>query len=396
MCSLHGHQHMFFNDYHRSLSGPSFVTYLSDLWDQYNSAADALRTQGLRPQVTYLPRMNVDHAGQLILHTFAPKPSDVDTIWLSLIQHRSYKDTQSLLSRFKANLFSKFSLEECYSLLAMLCQTHGFRDLTSFNVSMIHQEDTTTLHVPKPYILRLYNQHSKQDHILCEYMPDMSVRCTIPTSDLIGPKFNQFLGFEVQSSASGMTPTPIFPIFNLWASQVHHLIRQMEINDIGVQTTIPQEIFIDCRAAPRMTGGSAGAAHGLLLYPLLYLWIQCTPSGTAWWWSADSEGQTTISATEIEDTFDISLDIKIYMWEYHIPQQIYPILWDIHKACGFNPDSTEMAEYLEYPLLEPILEPVHSGYESHPWESFVGCERDSGLNDHVCGARLIPMDFRLA
>ncbi|KAJ7574708.1 hypothetical protein C8J56DRAFT_463922 [Mycena floridula] len=58
-------------------------------------------------------------------------------------------------------------------------------------------------------------------------------------------------------------------------------------------------------------------------------------------------------------------------------RQIYTILWDIHKACGFDPESTEMAEYLGYPLLQPIAdsesvshgfgpsqEADQSGYES--------------------------------
>ncbi|KAJ7572818.1 hypothetical protein C8J56DRAFT_1174543 [Mycena floridula] len=82
-----------------------------------------------------------------------------------------------------------------------------------------------------------------------------------------------------------------------------------------------------------MTGQSAGPTDGLLQCTLLYLWVHSTLSSDTWWWSTDPAGQTIIPTPEIENTFSIGLDIEIYMYEYHIPQQMYAILWDIHKAC---------------------------------------------------------------
>ncbi|KAJ7574207.1 hypothetical protein C8J56DRAFT_1065201 [Mycena floridula] len=96
----------------------------------------------------------------------------------------------------------------------------------------------------------------------------------------------------------------------------------------------------------------------------------------------DPEGQIAISTTAVEGASDFSFDIRIF--SYQIPQQIYPIQWDIHKECGFDPESTKMTEYLGYPLLQPIESvsrgfgpsqdtdhPSHSGYESEV-ESEVG------------------------
>ncbi|KAJ7582237.1 hypothetical protein C8J56DRAFT_1029088 [Mycena floridula] len=319
-------------------AGPSFVTYVGDLVDQYISAADALCTQGLRPQ--------------------------------------------RLSSKFNPNSVSKSLLEAYYDLVAMICEGYGFHKLTNFNASMMYQEGTTILRVPRPYILRLYNR-CPEDYILCECMSDMSVRCTVPTADLIGLQFHQCLTPRVQSTASGLTPAPVFPIFNLWASQVHHIMKKMKINDMGVQTIIPQRVYIFCNALPRTPVWSPGEAHGLLKHTLLYLWVDCTLSSHTWWWSTDLEGQTVISGTEIEDAFNISWDIMIEMYEYLIPQQIYSIIWDIHKACGFNPDTTEMAQYLGYPLLEPVLESIHSD----PYE-----EGSSKSDDYLSDGEMVARE----
>ncbi|KAJ7580555.1 hypothetical protein C8J56DRAFT_1058203 [Mycena floridula] len=328
-----GHQSTF-RDYHLSLSGPSFVTWISGLLEQYYSAADDLRTHHLRPLI---PLYNVDHAGQLMVHTFSSCSSD------GVI--------------FNPKCFFKSLLEEYYDVLAMTCEMYSSLGLTNFNVSMRHQEGTTTLHVPRPYIYGLNNWYPEEASVLCECMPDMSIRCTIPTSDLHNIQFYQWFAIGVQSAACEPSHAPVIHTFNLWASQVHHLSKQMEINYMEIQTNIPWYIIISCTATPKITVWTAtGAEERLQQCTLLYLWFDRTSSSDTWW-STDLKGQAVIPTTKIEDAFNISLDIKIYMPEYHIPQQIYSILWDIHKACGFNPESTEIAEYLGYPLLEPVLEP---------------------------------------
>ncbi|KAJ7574713.1 hypothetical protein C8J56DRAFT_978083 [Mycena floridula] len=68
------------------------------------------------------------------------------------------------------------------------------------------------------------------------------------------------------------------------------------------------------------------------------------------------------------------------MYVYDIPPQIYPIFWDIHKGCGFNPESTEMAEYMGYPLLEPVLEAVSTA-ENLEIDSDNGSENGSASSD---------------
>ncbi|KAJ7599990.1 hypothetical protein C8J56DRAFT_1072715 [Mycena floridula] len=162
-----------------------------------------------------------------------------------------------------------------------------------------------------------------------------------------------FMPIEVQTQKSSDRPSS--PLFHVLASQIHHIIRTMEINASEVLTAIkPDEP---------------------LPYDRLYFWHN---SNYLRWWSTDPEGQIPISTAVVEGAS--GFNCYICTWSYEIPQQIYPILWDIHKACGFDPESTEMAEYLGYPLLEPKIDsdsvsvrfgpsqevdqPSHIGYES--------------------------------
>ncbi|KAJ7573602.1 hypothetical protein C8J56DRAFT_903251 [Mycena floridula] len=65
-------------------------------------------------------------------------------------------------------------------------------------------------------------------------------------------------------------------------------------------------------------------------------------------WTVDQD----LGAGDMEDVFSLEIHIFTQMWHYNIPPQLYPILRQIHEACGFNPDSTEIAEYMGYLLLK--------------------------------------------
>ncbi|KAJ7581924.1 hypothetical protein C8J56DRAFT_1056922 [Mycena floridula] len=146
--------------------------------DENTSAADALRTHALIHQDRYLASYNIDHSGQLVVHTFSPNH---DQMPYNLVSYQSSQDIQHLFSTFNPNSLSKSLQEEYYNLLAVICGFHGsWHTINNFNASMKHQEGTTTLYVPGPYIYKLDTWYSDQNHILC----------TIPTSDLNNLNFD--------------------------------------------------------------------------------------------------------------------------------------------------------------------------------------------------------------
>ncbi|KAJ7575661.1 hypothetical protein C8J56DRAFT_900963 [Mycena floridula] len=169
------------------------------------------------------------------------------------------------------------------------------------------------------------------------------------------------------------------PLFHVLASQIHHIIKTMKMNASEVLIVIPYYIYLSCEMIKPSTP---------LPYDCLYLWHDLhNTDHTNHWWSTDLEGQIPISTAVGEGASDFSFYIET--WSYDIPQQIYPILWDIHDTCGFDPESTEMAEYLGYPLLEtktdsesvsrrfaPSQEADQSGYESE-----VGVNPNSWVTD---------------
>ncbi|KAJ7573229.1 hypothetical protein C8J56DRAFT_904005 [Mycena floridula] len=150
-------------------------------------------------------------------------------------------------------------------------------------------------------------QDGKEMLIELKYVSDM-LWCTIPISQLQDMPVSEEMHIEVQTQKSSGRSSP--PLFHVLASQIHHIIRELSIDVSELLTVMPHSdmtpfisgMILNIQIA-RITGGQP-IRKVKFLYQL------------QWW-------------------------------------RIYPILWDIHKACGFDPESTEMAEYLGYPLLEP-------------------------------------------
>ncbi|KAJ7582181.1 hypothetical protein C8J56DRAFT_1100581 [Mycena floridula] len=202
----------------------------------------------------------------------------------------SASDLKTLASTIEHHSLTRSSLVKYYDLLGLVCSVHDSPFSIIKDVSITHKGITTKLCPPLPYIARSC-QDSKEILIELEYVSDI-LRCIIPVSQLQDQPVN-IMPYSIQLFSGGIKSMPYDP---------------------------------------------------------LYLWYDHKQSaGKNRYWSTDPEGQILVSNTEIEDHFNL----YIYTRSYHIPQQIYTILWDIHKACGFDPESTEMAEYLEYPLLEP-------------------------------------------
>ncbi|KAJ7599989.1 hypothetical protein C8J56DRAFT_1019418 [Mycena floridula] len=61
VCIFHNPQRNRVLDYHLSLSGAAFVTYMLDVMDQLQSARNALQKHGLQSESEWMPSYNVDY-----------------------------------------------------------------------------------------------------------------------------------------------------------------------------------------------------------------------------------------------------------------------------------------------------------------------------------------------
>ncbi|KAJ7586015.1 hypothetical protein C8J56DRAFT_113123 [Mycena floridula] len=152
-------------------------------------------------------------------------------------------------------------------------------------------------------------------------------------------------------------------LFKVWASQAHHLLNGYDIQDasemtVSILATFNIEIENELPKPPAGTD-----FHDDFLY------LFCRPPDTdsinykcPTYWTLDPEGQHRLTDSEMEERFGTtSIAAKMVCSSYIVPSHIYPILHKIHTACGFNPHSTEMAEYLGLPVLEPVADLDVSG-----------------------------------
>ncbi|KAJ7587669.1 hypothetical protein C8J56DRAFT_1050903 [Mycena floridula] len=101
------------------------------------------------------------------------------------------------------------------------------------------------------------------------------------------------------------------------------------------------------------------------------------------YWSQDEEGHQIINDSSIQAAFGITIDWNWCHPVHSIPPQFYPILCTIHETCGFDPHSTEVAEYLGLPVA--VIDDGHSGLEEYVEdpEYTSESESESGDSDYV-------------
>ncbi|KAJ7587707.1 hypothetical protein C8J56DRAFT_81092 [Mycena floridula] len=119
--------------------------------------------------------------------------------------------------------------------------------------------------------------------------------------------------------------------------------------------------------------------NNLLETEHLYLFCPQTSEGNISW-SRDEEGQHIIEDSLIQDAFGITTD---WHWETpvrRIPPQFYQILQTLHKGCGFDPYSTQVAEYLGLPFI--VTDSGHSGLEEYVEDPEYPSESESGDSNY--------------
>ncbi|KAJ7591770.1 hypothetical protein C8J56DRAFT_931695 [Mycena floridula] len=358
--SFNGGNRITVPEYHMSLSGISFLMYIPNIVKQYFSAAHELRRNDIQPASGDLQALEVNSSGHLVINNFDPRNPygmpvpDVE----SSIDHASGDSNDpdliySISAWFKTRLFDKLLLAQYYGFIVVAFGRLYWQDSSCSNFSIHHKGTTTILRVPKPSSLKLTVLWFNPTWDIQCFLDNMSLRCALPTSKIRSLDWDQALMVQVQPDHQ----LECFSLFSVWASQVYYLIKNMGLAGSNPETSIPSEIQISCQAQNRNLVHSAPSklSEKILQHEFLYLWFDCRrphPDNTHW--STDIAGIQIIPKVAIEDAFDVDLHITSQVVSYKIPQFIYPLLREIHAGCGFDPDSTEMADYLGYPLLEPI------------------------------------------
>lgn len=88
----------------------------------------------------------------------------------------------------------------------------------------------------------------------------------------------------------------------------------------------------------------------------------------AMFWALDKEGTQVLSEQEVENILDgfgvRAEDVTLRVDYYHISWNwfIYGVLRDLQVACGFNPESHDLADYLGIPHAE--IEPLEMRFQA--------------------------------
>ncbi|KAJ7587821.1 hypothetical protein C8J56DRAFT_942673 [Mycena floridula] len=194
--------------------------------------------------------------------------------------------------------------------------------------------------------------------IVLTLLPNMTIRCCIPTP--------QIPTFSISDSMKPFQQIDM-TLFATWACQANHLIHDLPINIMDLQTRI-SELLDDwiqfrCHAQSILDWKKATESPGSNnLWATKHLYLFCPlKSACNSYWSLDEQGQHVIEDSSIQSAFGITIDWDWEILVRHIPPQCYEILRTIHEVCGFDPYSTQVAEYLGLPLV--VTDSGHSGLE---------------------------------
>ncbi|KAJ7573605.1 hypothetical protein C8J56DRAFT_1033772 [Mycena floridula] len=308
--------------YHLTLSRMAFTTYWPHRAKEFESVADSLATHRLVPHDALLDYQMVNNEGYLIVDRFqhhnhgptwklrfrvpSPRRSLAMTSKSKSISHLNspLQSMMAMANKFMSGQFVQSHLSDYYNYLEEICTPHfGSSRNVTFCITEL-QTTATTFHISTtPFRFKLV---AFKEDVKTECLSGLRLQFTIAISSL-NPSFifdqrywllvADSMKASSDSGKGGLSP------FSIWASQAHYIIQAQGINPTRIQT-----------------------------------------------------GQEVIPHRDVENALGLHIDIFTQMWHYNVPPQLYPILRQIHETCGFNPDSTEMAEYLGYPLLETSFE----------------------------------------
>ncbi|KAJ7587768.1 hypothetical protein C8J56DRAFT_1165049 [Mycena floridula] len=352
-------------EYYRMLPSSQWMTHYLKLHQQHKSAHSMLEAHNLHSYL--LEASDVDETGKLVIAHFMPGPTVHSTF------------DPRIWTAFETNTFIKEDLLPYYKflfdmLLWSLDRTFNLGMAAPFQLS--HPEINFPVY-PIPGWTNVVNGIDRtvdETGIVLTCLPNMSIRCCIPTPQIPTFSISEYMTIFEQDGEA---------LFATWACQANHLIHDLPIDIMDLKTELSENwIGFGCHAQSILDwkDTESPGLNNLLETEHLYLFCPQNSAGKIFW-SEDEEGQHIIEDSLIQASFGITVD---WCWDieaYHIPPQFYEILHTIHKGCGFDPYSTQVAEYLGLPLA--VIDVGHSGLEEYVEDPEYPSESESGDSDYV-------------
>ncbi|KAJ7587751.1 hypothetical protein C8J56DRAFT_1165040 [Mycena floridula] len=315
---------MYRPEYYKMLPSSQWIPHYVKLHQQNESAHSMLETHDLYGWPLRIS--NVDETGKLV----------IDYFFSSATVHSAFDPR--ICTAFETNTFIKEDLLAYYKFLFDMIDWPIYVPtstlLSPFDKAAPFQLSHPEINFPV-YSLPGWNQivfsvnemdtTVGETGIVLKLLPSMTIRCCIPTTQV--PTFSIY-EYMMPFEQTDMT------LFATWACQANHLIHDLPINIMDLQT---------------------GAGN-------IY-------------WSLDEQGHHVIEVSLIQAAFGITVDWHWFVYGRDIQPQYYKILQTIHEACGFDPYSTQVAEYLGVPLA--VADSGHSGLEEGMHDSEESELRDS-------------------
>ncbi|KAJ7587504.1 hypothetical protein C8J56DRAFT_942018 [Mycena floridula] len=357
---FHGYASSSYETYHKSLSSMEFVSHSFRIESQWLSAVKMLEEHGFQSVAT--PRYaGVDPRGNLILDNIGPYFRWKNAGYYNDHQHQ-------MLTVVQDGRFVKEKLLEYYDFLASVYHYTAIDVIAYWETDRLvdapfnirhPRMDLPDYHAPNIFKPAFWCEGNRKQEktivvrggIRLSILPDMVIRCEIPTHTI--PNFRIWEPAQLLSSHwTGSRYIELTP-FSIWASQAHHLMHDLPVD---VETDIYHWWYFQC-----VSVSISGIRHDthLVDHGSLFLFCRILCDGVSEdeifevSWSTDDKGHDIIPDWLIRQTFGITVSVHGHSAMNMLPPQLYPLLRDIHSACGFDPESTQMAEYLGIPLLHP-------------------------------------------
>ncbi|KAJ7589494.1 hypothetical protein C8J56DRAFT_938733 [Mycena floridula] len=195
-------------------------------------------------------------------------------------------------------------------------------------------------------------------------LPGPSIRVHMPISKILacGTRLYQFI-YPLFKGSSENYHDP----FTLWASQSLLLLQDATAkSDLAkLWTVLKRSGMVVCRIN-RVGHANQSKIQALVedldfdpdserfLYLFSHLPSSLTRDEDTHFWARDKRGEHRVKNSIIEEAFGVTVHCRWGTGENKFPPQYYSVLHDIHKSCGFDPYSIDMAKYLGAPLVERV------------------------------------------
>ncbi|KAJ7588910.1 hypothetical protein C8J56DRAFT_1164557 [Mycena floridula] len=341
-------------DYYKSLPSSQWMSHYIELHQQHGleqSAHSMLEAHNLHSWP--LSISDVDETGKLVIDYFFSSTTD----------HSAF-DPQICMA-FESNTFIKEDLLDYYKFLFDM----NFMFFYRYN-------STATLPSPLDKVVPFQFSHPEinlpvyslpgwnkvvneiditvqETGIVLTLFPNMTIRCCIPTPQISTFSISEYMKIFEQDDEA---------LFATWACQANHLIHDLPMNIMDLQTELFENwIGFGCHAQSILDWKKDTESPTLNnLLGTNYLYLSCPRKSVGnIYWSEDEAGQNIIEDSLIQAAFGITVGFSWYYWAFSIPPQFYEILRTIHEGCGFDPYSTQVAEYLGVPVA--VIDGGHSG-----------------------------------